>query len=142
MADLNKLSDAVAQVAAFMTPSKRRAIMGALAKALRTINTKRMLAETDPEGDAWEARKNPPRRPGSKKMMAGLRRQLKATSGADFAAVGFSGRTGKIAAIHHHGLMAAVSPEGPRVQYATRQLIGIADGDLDALEEVVRQYIN
>lgn len=142
MSDLNKLSDAVDQFASLMTPTKRRSLMAALAKTLRTINTRRMLAETDPDGDPWEERKGPPRRPGAKKMMTGLRRQLKATSGADFAQVGFSGRTSKIAAIHHHGLVAPVSPEGPRVKYAMRQLIGIADGDLDALEAVVRQFIN
>jgi len=44
-------------------------------------------------------------------------------------AIGFSGRTGRLARVHQFGLTDRVVPGGPRVRHPARQLLGLTEVD-------------
>jgi len=139
---LSEINDALSAMVERLSPRNRRTLLLRLATILKGQNQKRMAAETDPEGLPWTERKNPPRKGKNKKMMAGLRKVMKASATSTSAKVGFTGYAGKIARVHHYGLMAAVSKGGPRIRYEMRELIGIADEDKELLEAAILDYLS
>jgi len=56
-------------------------------------------------------------------------RFLKMESDAQHLAIGFSGRTGRLARVHQFGLTDRVVPGGPRGQYPARRLLGLTEVD-------------
>lgn len=128
---------AIKTLLASFSPTKRRQLMRSIANELKRVNKLRMAQETAPDGTPWTERKGPPRGGRPKKMMAGLRRKMTAEVSPDKAMIGFRGNAGRIARIHHEGRTASVSPGGPRIRYAARELIGIAEGDLELIERII-----
>ena len=140
MRDFGELDEAVAALANRFSPAQRRTLLTKISKYLQSANRKRMTAQTGPEGDAWQERQGAPRNGKSTKMMAGLKKHLKIKVSPNDASIGFAGRAGKIALIHHEGLMDAVSDGGPLVRYKVRELLGIAGDDLAALEDIILHH--
>lgn len=133
----------------------RRKLMRTLALDLRRANQKRITAQVDPDGSPWEPRK--PQNRGTpkirdkkgrirrkKKMLLGLRdgRRLKVTSSPNALTVGFSGKTARIARIHHYGLKERMAPNGIMVQYAERQLLGISGEDESRLRDLLLEHLS
>lgn len=141
MTDQIQLDQAVRSFMAGLEPSRRRKTLRRMINELKRINSRRMAQEKGPDGTAWPERKGPPRSGKPAKMMAGLRRNLKAAASSDRAVLGFPGRAGKIALVHHKGLSDAVAPGGPMIRYQVRELIGLADGDLEQLESILLEGI-
>ena len=137
MIDRFNLDSEITSFAGHLMPSRRRELMRAVANYLKRVNTRRMTAEEGPDGQPWEARRNPPKNGRPSKMMTGLKKNLKTMPGTGTAEIGFKGQAAKIATIHHRGLLAEVSPFGPKVQYEMRQLIGVTGGDLDEIGRII-----
>jgi phage virion morphogenesis protein len=135
------MDQALKSFIATLAPGKKRQILRKMANSLKSMNQKRMARQVDPDGEAWEKRKSAPRAGRPNKMMAGLRKKIAIDVGRDSAEIGFKGRTGKIALIHHEGLSDAVSDGGPKIRYQMRRLIGVTGGDMAALEALILQNL-
>ena len=117
MADFTALETWAADMLAKLQPTQQRRLLVDMARRLRTANSQRMRAQTDPEGQAWEPRKPPGPALRSKReqlrqaakqrqpMFAKLRQQknLKARAQGGAAVVEFMGRAQRIARVHHFG---------------------------------------
>ncbi|MBF0375766.1 MAG: phage virion morphogenesis protein, partial [Alphaproteobacteria bacterium] len=104
-----------------LAPAARKTLFREIVRDLAARNRKRMSAQAGPDGDPWAKRK--PNRNGRvrcyAKMMTGLRaaRRLRATSAADGAELGWTGRNARIASVHQLGAADLVEPGGPAVKY-------------------------
>lgn len=93
-----------------------------------------------PDGRKWAGRKDGTRG----KMMKGLRlaRNLKAKASPAGVSVGWSGRAGAIARVHHLGLRDRVKQRGVIVKYQRRELIGMNSDDQDGISQIVENMID
>lgn len=151
MADFTALETWAADMLAKLQPSQQRRLLVDMARRLRTANSQRMRAQTDPEGQAWEPRKPPGPALRSKRerlrqaaqqrqpMFAKLRQQknLKARAQGGAAVVEFMGRAQRIARVHHFGETDTVNPGGPQHTYPARELLGITDDDANTLRDAL-----
>jgi len=141
MAQLQALEGWAAALMERLGPAGCRQLALQIARELRQRNTRRMRAQQGPDGAGWPARKTSKRK-GAKTgpMMRGLAsaRWLRASATPAAAEVGFSGRAGRIASIHHYGQRAPVNwPRGPNYDYPARALLGISDDDLVKLRGMI-----
>lgn len=76
------------------------------------------------------------------KMFRRLRtaRFLRATSSANDATVGFSGRASQIASVHQYGEVDNVA-ENAKARYPERELLGLSHSDLDYIADTVVQFV-
>ena len=148
--DLEKFEKWVATAINSLSPGKRKSLFIRIGKILRKNNQKRISAQTDPEGQKWEPRKQRPQRGktgqirAKKKMMLGLRkaRRMKLKSSPEGTTVGFEGRNAKIAAVHHTGGMDAVSKGGPKIRYPIRQMLGFSGHDRQMIRREIIEYVS
>ncbi len=56
--------------------------------------------------------------------------------------VGYSGLTSQIASVHQFGGMDQVVPDGPKVRYPVRAMLGISNEDRMDIHEKIMNYIN
>ena len=137
--DLDGLEAWIGETIKTLDPRSRRKLLGKIGQSLRRNTSRRMLAQIGPDGRKWAARKDGSR----KKMFSRLRlaRNLKTKSTADEVAIGFSGRTARIARVHHHGLRDAVTSRGVRVKYEAREMLGLSATDRGQVEAAVINWI-
>ena len=123
-----------------LSPQNRAKALRKIGIHLRKSTQSRISRQVGPDGSRWAARKNGKRA----KMMKGLRlgRNLKARSSADHVSVGWFGRTGGIARVHHYGLRDRVSDRGVRVKYESRELLGLSRDDVDAVSEIIEDLVS
>lgn len=154
MADFTALETWAADMLAKLQPTQQRRLLVDMARRLRTANSQRMRAQTDPEGQAWEPRKPPGPALRSKRerlrqaarqrqpMFAKLRQQknLKARAQGGAAVVEFMGRAQRIARVHHFGETDAVNPGGPQYKYPARELLGITEDDASSLRDALMAH--
>ncbi|AJG19125.1 Phage tail completion protein [Cupriavidus basilensis] len=124
----------------------RRALARAVAAEMRRRQVKRIAAQRNPDGSAYEPRKPQLRqRPGRirRTMFARLRtaRFLKAESDENAAVVTFIGRARRIAEVHHFGLRDRVNKAGLEAQYPKRELLGFDDAMVSALTDAIVAHI-
>lgn len=126
-------------------PAQRHRLFRAIAQHLQKSQGQRIAAQQNPDGSAFEARKPRQKQKGIRQraMFSRIRnrKHLKYRSSPTEAAVGFSGRIAQIANVHQHGLIAEVEKGGPLVKYAKRELLGLSDADLSAIETLVSQHL-
>lgn len=151
MADFTALETWAADMLAKLQPTQQRRLLVDMARRLRTANSQRMRAQTDPEGQAWEPRKPTGPALRSKRerlrqaakqrqpMFTKLRQQknLKARAQGGAAVVEFMGRAQRIARVHHFGETDAVNPGGVLYAYPARELLGIAPKDINVLRDAM-----
>lgn len=83
-----------------LKPAQRRRLGGIMARKVRTYSRRRLRAQRDLQGQAWE-----PRKDGSRKMLRGLSKRMRTRSDSRGAEVGFADSvTGEIAYAHQHGV--------------------------------------
>lgn len=68
-------------------------------------------------------------------------RSFKTQSDANSIAVGFIGRTARIARIHQYGLKDKPSARSRSVDYAERQLLGFSPGDIEYIRDSLLQHM-
>ena len=134
------------------SPRERKSLLVRMGRELRRTNKKRLTRQTAPDGTPWPKRKPQPSPKGEKrkraKMFLGLRKnrhmQLRVTTNT--LELGFSGRTGQIARIHHQGLRERLKARqrgkpGPLVKFAARQLIGLSENDRHMLNDLLIDHV-
>lgn len=130
-----------------LDPARRRQLMAEIGRELRRRNQKRMAAQTGPDGVPWAPRKRDAHGRVRKtvKMMMGLRqaRNMALTATKDGMELGYAGRIGRIAEVHHLGEVDGVerNGSGPKVKYFARALLGAPEEDLDYVRSRILQEI-
>lgn len=155
MSDLKALEDWVAPLLARLSDGERRKLALAVARDLRAANTASIRAQQTPDGEAWEARKQPARnkrgeiRRKAQAGKAGMRmflkmgtpKNLKAMATPTEAVVGFVGRAERIARVHQFGLSDRVTPGGPMYRYPARELIGMTDAQIERVRDLIATHL-
>lgn len=155
MSDLKALEDWVAPLLARLSDGERRKLALAVARNLRAANAASIRAQQTPDGEAWEARKQPARnkrgeiRRKAQAGKAGMRmflkmgtpKNLKAMATPTEAVVGFVGRAERIARVHQFGLSDRVTPGGPMYRYPARELIGMTDAQIERVRDLIATHL-
>lgn len=145
--DLRALEDWATPLLSSLTAPKRRALSRKLGQALRREQAARVASQRNPDGTAYEPRKTTQARlqKGSirRTMFEKLRaaRHLRVEADDEGVAVGFFGRTARIARVHHYGLRDQVQPGGPSYQYPARGLLGLTDADRELIKDLLLQHL-
>jgi phage virion morphogenesis protein len=140
---LQQLEYWAAPLVASMQPQAQRALLRQVARDLRSAQSKRVAAQKNPDGSAFEQRKPQPQaaqKKGKARAMFGKIKQakhLKVLQEPGGIAVGFAGRASRIARVHQYGLKDRVTPDGLQVQYAQRQLLGFTPADIDMVRSTL-----
>ncbi|WP_019646959.1 phage virion morphogenesis protein [Novispirillum itersonii] len=140
------LEPGIRQMLARLSDPARRRLAVDIGRILRRSLSARLEAQQAPDGTPWEPRK-PRREPTGIRqrtaMLTGLRSQrvLQVQALASGVSIGWNGRAGLLAWIHHTGAVASVAPGGPEVQYPARPLLGLSDQDAAAIRAVVTAAI-
>lgn len=130
-----------------LAPTARRRLMRRLGVIVRKFNQSNITKQQGPDGQKWAPRKKRTNRHGEiaqkKKMMMGLRqaRRLRIDTTDTGVHVGFRARNAKIAALHHSGGMDYVAPDGPKVNYPARPLLGFSNELLDLIGDEILNHI-
>jgi len=133
--DIDRISAPFIGLTNNLKPQARRVLAREIARNLRDSQGKRIAAQKNPDGTAYEPRKSQARsRKGAtrRRMFSKIRtaRYLKMTSTASIASVGFTGNTERIARVHQFGLRDRVNAKrGLIVKYAKRGLLGFTEED-------------
>lgn len=130
-----------------LSPREMRGLASKIGQSLRRENARRIAANVQPDGSAMQARR--PREGKARgKMFRRLRQAsiLKVTPTADGVTVGFRGQAQNVARVHHFGEEDVVgrTRDGRtiRARYVARQLLGIGDGDEDAILAAVEKHLS
>lgn len=122
-----------------LEPSARAKVLRKMGINLRRRNQKRITAQMGPDGTKWVGRKDGSR----KKMMQGLKlaRNLKMKSSTNHVTIGWKGKMGGIARVHHYGLRDRVAERGVRVKYDRRELLGMNKNDTHSNHEILDNWL-
>lgn len=136
---------------------ERALVIRRLARDLRNANAKRIRANVDPDGNAFEPRK--PRegrirkrrdarqdkiKTGRMYRVANTARLLGRKTTPNGIDIGFVGTAARILAVHQHGLDDRVAPfaDAPTVKYPQRRLLGFAAEDEAAILQTLTDWID
>lgn len=149
--DLAQLENWIGGYMARLSDAERKRLGRRLAVQLRTAQAQRIAAQKNPDGSAYEPRKQQREPIRAKKgrirrklraraMFAKLRRpkHLQASASANEIEVGFEGAAARVANVHQRGLRDRVSRGSPvEANYPKRALLGFTEADrarmMDAL---------
>lgn len=145
--NLQALEDWAGALLVKLGPTERRRLTQTIARDLRRSQQQRIASQRNPDGSAYAPRK--PRKLRSKagrirrKMFTKLRtaRHLKLQSTADRIAIGFLGRTARLARIHQYGLRDRPGRRAAEVQYSQRELLGFSEADLEHIRTRLLEYL-
>ena len=147
--NLTLLEDWVDGLLRAISPVGRRRIAQSVAMDLRRSQQQRIADQHNSDGTPYVPRKvrklrNKAGRIKRGKMFAKLRtaKHLKTTATADAAVVSFTGRAARIARVHQYGLTDLVTPDGPRVRYAKRMLLGFSGGDRARIRDLLLSHLS
>lgn len=148
MEDLRALEDWAGALLAKLEPKERRQLNQGIARDLRRSQQQRIAAQKNPDGTPYAPRK-PRQALRSKqgrikqKMFTRLRqaRYLKLQSDAGTIAIGFLGRTARLARVHQYGLRDRPGKGQDDVQYSRRELLGFADADLELIRDRLLDHL-
>lgn len=147
MDDLQRLDTWLAPLLHQLGPSQQRQLAHQVALRLRAANQQTMAAQQNPDGQAWQPRKNRSRdargrlRQGPMFRKLRTARHLRAQVLGNAAVVQFMGRAERLARIHHFGLRDRVAPGGAEISYPARELIGISEEQLDQVTDLALSFL-
>ncbi|MBK1725713.1 phage virion morphogenesis protein [Halorhodospira neutriphila] len=127
-----------------MSASERRRLAQRIARGLRQRTRSRIADQENPDGSRYEPRVR--QRGGGVRRRAMFRKlrqnkHLKTSADADAAAVGYRGRSARIARVHQYGLRSRVTPQGPWYEYPERKLLGLSREDREWLRDVLQDHL-
>lgn len=143
---VQKAEDVLAGLLTRLEPKARRQLAREIAKQLRQSQQRRIAAQLNPDGSAFEKRKPQVRAQKGKlrrTMFTKLRttKYLKIEAKPDTAVVGFVSQVGRIASVHQYGLRDRAQKNGPEVQYSPRQLLGFTDADIETISDLTLAHL-
>ncbi|AIO48052.1 TPA: phage virion morphogenesis protein [Burkholderia multivorans] len=147
MADrLSRVEEWASALLGQLTSAQRARLAKELAEELRRRQSRRIAEARNPDGSRYAPRKPQARRKKGRirrAMFAKLRtaRFLKTTSSADASVLHFTRDVERIALVHQKGLRDRVQRDGPIVQYPARELLGLADADVERITDVVLDFL-
>lgn len=130
-----------------LEPQERTRLAREAAREIRKNQTKRITAQKNPDGSAYEKRKPRDLRGKQgrikKKMFQKLKmaRYLKAQGSEQAVTVGFTGRVARIARVHQYGLKDRAGRGAPEVRYARRELLGLSEDDLEIIRGALLDHL-
>ena len=135
-----------------LQPAERRALAREMARRLRESQAKRIAAQLNPDGSAFEPRKTQARgKRGAirRKMFAKIRtaKWMKTEATPNSAIVTFSASVQAMAKVHQFGLRDRVNGHrkhggsGPEVAYPVRELLGFTPGEVDMVGSLVIDHL-
>jgi len=151
MDDLEAFENWADPLLARLTPAARRKVAMDIGRALRRSQQKRIAAQQEPDGSAFEPRK-PRRKKGdrprakagrvkrkAKAMFAKLRtaKMMTIERDADGISIGWSKRVARIARVHQEGRSSQVAPGGVMYKYPVRQVLGLSQSDRDMIRDML-----
>lgn len=148
--DLQQLTDWAGAMLQQLGTAQRRQLTREIARDLRLSQQKRITAQKNPDGSAYEARrpqKDLQDKKGSlrRKMFTRLRlvKYLQSEASANGANVGYlrGGLVGYIARVHQEGRRDRVSPRGPYIQYPERRLLGFTGADREMVKDRILNHL-
>ncbi|MDC6179553.1 phage virion morphogenesis protein [Ralstonia solanacearum] len=124
----------------------RRTLARAVAVELRRRQAARIAEQRNPDGSPYVPRKPQLRHRAGRirrAMFTRLRlaRYMKTEADANTAVVTFSGTAQRIAAVHQFGLRDRVNKTGLTARYPARELLGLDDGDIAIVTDLVLQHV-
>ncbi|MFI8483005.1 phage virion morphogenesis protein [Pseudomonas sp. NPDC078700] len=146
--DLSALEDWACTLLNQLQPKERSQLNTRIARELRRSQQQRMAAQRNPDGTAYaprKARAQLRQKQGriKRKMFTKLRqaRYLKLQSTANTIAIGFVGRTARIARTHQYGLRDRPSKSSPDTRYNRRELLGFSSDDLNMVRTSLLNHL-
>jgi len=147
MSTLDPIEARFGALVSALAPAARAVLAKEIARQLRQSQTKRIAAQENPDGSAFEPRK-PQLRNRKKNLRTGMfgklrtAKYLKASGTAEGAIVSFTRDVERIARVHQFGLRDRVSRKsGLEVEYPVRQLLGVSSDDETALTELIADHL-
>ena len=147
MATVDEVKTAFDALISNLSKQNRHFLYMRIGRKLAQNQRKRISQQQNPDGTAFEPRKQKPQKLRKKKgrikrqaMFAKLKtaRFLKVKTSAEGVTVGFNGSAAHIAAVHQYGLMSAPSKKASyKVKYAQRELLGFTDEDVEMVEQEI-----
>ncbi len=146
MSGLHELDAYLAGLLAKLEAPQRRALARAVAVELRRRQSTRIAAQRNPDGTPYEARKPQLRHKRGgirRKMFTRLRmaRYMRIEADPNTAVVTFASAALRIATVHHFGLRDRVNKNGLTARYPARELLGVDDGDVGHLTDLVLLHV-
>lgn len=147
MAEFKQIESWLDALLSQLEPSQRRKLMRDVAAGLRKQQQQNIRMQQNPDGSAFEPRKNSGRAKHGRikrQMFSKLRtaRYLKTRATDKEAEVAFEGQVQRIARVHHYGLRDRVRKNGPVVKYARRELLGISDASEELIQSLVIDHLS
>lgn len=145
--DLSALEDWAGALLTKLQPKERRQLNTSIARELRRSQQQRIAAQRNPDGTAYAPRKARELRQKQgrikRKMFTKLRqaRYLKVQSTANSIAIGFLGRTARIARVHQYGLRDRPGKTSSDTRYDRRELLGFSSSDLDMIRDSLLNHL-
>ncbi|WP_443091368.1 phage virion morphogenesis protein [Basfia succiniciproducens] len=147
MADnILQVKTAFAQLLTNISAPRRRLLYQQIGRELARRQRRRIKAQQNPDGSAYEPRKQSKVRSKKPKNRVKDRMFNKITSPSHLKlkrnnnglTLGFSGSDAPIANVHQYGLKSRVSDRlAFKVKYAQRELLGFTDEDIEMIEDYV-----
>lgn len=141
--NMGELESWVALTIARLQPAEQRKLLRKVGQDLRRVNRQRMAAQTDPDGRAWEPRKEygRTRRGRPKQMMRKLRqaKRLRVEVSDSLIRIGWRGHDSYLASVHHFGLTQRL--QFGLAHYPERPLLGITEGDAQMIRTSLLQHL-
>lgn len=146
MADLELLSEHLGVMLIKLSDTERRHLEMDIARKLRVTQKKRITSQKNSDGSAYIPRKTRLRDKKNKiksKMFNLIKNAtyMRVERTAQGVAVGFTNRVAFIARVHQYGLRDKVDKDGPTVKYASRELLGFTDTEMNMIENEVINYL-
>lgn len=143
MSALDPIEARFGALIAALAPSARAQLAKEIARQLRQSQAKRIAAQQNPDGSAFEPRKLQLRHK-KKNLRAGMfaklrtAKYLKASSSSEGVVVSFVRDVERIARVHQFGLRDRVSRRSAlEVQYPARQLLGISNEEESSITGLI-----
>lgn len=146
---LEALEDWAAGLLGQLEPASRNKLARSAGQVLRRSQQQRIIAQQNPDGSKYAARKwrnlrgKQGRMKRKAKMFHKLRTAtfLKLQGDAQLISLGYIGRASRIAKVHHYGLKDKAERDAADVQYARRQILGFSHHDLKILRDLLLLHI-
>ncbi len=147
MSESRELEAWLAGMLAKLNAPACRTLARAVAVELRRRQAARIAEQRNPGGSPYVPRKPQLRHRAGRirrAMFTRLRlaRYMKAEADANTAVVTFAGNALRIATVHQFGLRDRVNKAGLTAQYPARQVLGLDDGDVYSIADLVLQYLS
>jgi phage virion morphogenesis protein len=146
---LDALEDWAAGLLGQLEPVSLNKLVRSIGKALRRSQQLRITAQQNPNGSKYALRKQRGLRNKQGRMKRKLKlfkklgtgRFLKMHNDQSEIIMGFTGRISRIARVHQFGLKDRAEHNAPYVNYDTREILGLAQSDLNLIRETLAKNI-